>query len=50
VDGAEQAGFHTSITIGVDGLALVAYHEPLNEELRVAHCSNRFCTPYVRPR
>jgi hypothetical protein len=37
-------GLHTSITIGADGLGLIAYHDLTNGGLKVAHCSNVNCT------
>ncbi len=51
-DGVLVAGYQPSITIGVDGLPLVAYqrHEPPPDgnltALMVMHCSNPFCLPY----
>ena len=39
-----------SITIGIDGLPLVSYHETLPPQLKVAHCSNSLCVPYYRRR
>jgi predicted regulator of Ras-like GTPase activity (Roadblock/LC7/MglB family) len=41
---------YTSITIGVDGLPVISYFDNTNNTLNVAHCSNVFCTPYVRRR
>jgi hypothetical protein len=40
----------TSITIGSDGLPLIAYYDSTNNDLRVAHCSNPLCTPFHRRR
>ena len=40
----------TSITIGADGLGLISYYDVTNGDLKVAHCSNVFGTPYVRHR
>ncbi len=48
VDGTTP--WHTSITIGVDGLPIISYYDSGNRDLRVAHCSNTFCTPQVRRR
>jgi len=53
VDSEGATGSSTSITIGTDGLPVISY--VLNDSydgdrLKVAHCSNAFCTPYVRPR
>jgi hypothetical protein len=41
-------GGYTSITIGADGLPVISYNAA--SALKVAHCSNRFCVPYHRPR
>ena len=41
--------FGTSVTIGLDGLPLVSYHNQTNG-LQVVHCSNAFCIPYFRRR
>ena len=43
-------GRDTSITLGVDGLPLVSYYDYTNDDLKVVHCSNRFCIPHVRYR
>ena len=40
----------TVITIGADGLPILAYHEYSNDELRVVHCSDLSCEPYHRRR
>lgn len=45
-----NTGNHTSVTVGRDGLPLVGYSDTVNDELRVAHCSNVFCVPYLRRR
>ena len=41
--------FGTAVSIGVDGLPIVAFHNQTHG-LRVVHCSNVFCVPYVRRR
>jgi hypothetical protein len=41
--------FGTAVSIGVDGLPIVAY-ENLTNGLQVVHCSNVFCVPYFRRR
>lgn len=41
--------FGTAVSIGVDGLPLVAYQNQTNG-LQVVHCSNVFCVPYFRRR
>ena len=40
----------TSITIGADGLGMISYHDDTNQDLKVAHCENAFCSPYFRRR
>lgn len=40
----------TSITIGADGLALISYRDNTNADLKVAHCANAPCSPYVARR
>ncbi|MDP2674288.1 MAG: hypothetical protein Q8Q00_05190 [Dehalococcoidia bacterium] len=50
VDSAGSVGLYTSITVGTDGLPVVSYNDDTNDDLKVAHCSNRFCTPFHRPR
>jgi len=41
----------TSVTIGADGLPLIRYRDPSAPGvLKVAHCSNVFCVPYLRRR
>ncbi|HQQ76613.1 MAG TPA: hypothetical protein PLB01_04605 [Thermoanaerobaculia bacterium] len=44
VDGASLAGQYSSIAIGSDGRGLISYHDGLNGDLRVAHCSDAACT------
>jgi hypothetical protein len=41
--------FGTAVSIGVDGLPIVAYHNQASG-LQVVHCSNVFCIPYFRRR
>jgi hypothetical protein len=43
-------GWYTSITIGTDGLGLISYRDQTNDDLKVAHCENTFCSPYFRRR
>lgn len=38
-----NAGQFTSITIGADGLGLIAYHDAANLDLKVAHCNDLAC-------
>jgi hypothetical protein len=50
VDIVGDVGVDSSITIGADGLPLVAYRDSTNGDLKVAHCTNTFCVPYLRRR
>ena len=50
VDSPGDVGVYTSMTVGSDGLPLISYTDTTNGDLKVAHCSNRFCVPYHRPR
>ena len=50
VDSTGEIGDFSSATVGVDGLPLISYYDWTNGDLKVAHCSNRFCVPYHRPR
>jgi hypothetical protein len=43
-------GSYNTITIGVDGLGLIAYFDLTNFDLKVAKCSSVFCIPYFRRR
>ena len=42
--------YSSSVTIGFDGLGLISYYDSTNDALKVAHCSNIFCSPYFRRR
>jgi hypothetical protein len=50
VDAAGDVGQYTAVTIGSDGLPLIAYYDVTHQDLKVAHCSNPWCLPYVRRR
>jgi hypothetical protein len=43
---AFNAGPCTSITIGVDGLPVIAYLTAATNSLKIAKCTNPFCIPY----
>jgi predicted regulator of Ras-like GTPase activity (Roadblock/LC7/MglB family) len=42
--GSRDKGKYSSIAIGSDGLAIIAYYDATEGELEVAHCSNVKCT------
>jgi len=44
------AGGVTSVTIGVDGNPLIAYHNTTDGDLMVTHCSTPTCIPYFHRR
>ena len=44
VDSAGCVGEYTSLTIGADGLPVVAYYDATNYVLNVLHCGNTACT------
>jgi hypothetical protein len=48
--GTALVGSYASITLAADGLGLISYRDSTNGDLKVAHCSNALCTPYVRRR
>ena len=37
------------LSIGVDGLPVVAYNDEAPDDLEVLHCSNQSCIPFYRP-
>lgn len=41
---------HTSLTIGADGLPVFAYYDDNGGDLKVVHCSDQSCQPYLRRR
>ena len=41
-------GSYTSIARGGDGLMLISYYSVTWSALKVFHCSNVTCTPYIR--
>jgi Calx-beta domain len=44
IDPSPGAGLYASVTVGSDGLGLIAYYDQLSADLRVAHCSNTACS------
>ena len=48
LDGPDNVGIFTSITIGADGLGLISYYDFTNGDLKVFHCQSVTCAPYVR--
>jgi hypothetical protein len=50
LDSTGDVGYFTSVAIGTDGLGLISYYDVSNGDLKVAHLSNAFGLPYVRPR
>ena len=50
LDSTSGVGEYTSVTIGADGLGLISYYDDEHYHLKVAHCANTLCTPYVRRR
>lgn len=42
--GGANGGSHTSITLGADGLPVIAYHDVANGRLKVAKCGNNACS------
>ena len=43
-------GRFSSVTIGMDGLPIISYHDEADGRFNAAHCSNLFCVPHHRPR
>ena len=35
---------YNSLTIGIDGFGVVAYYDESNKDLKIANCSDRFCS------
>lgn len=50
VDSAGDVGWFTSMTMGADGLPVIAYHDITNGNLKVVKCANATCMPFVRSR
>jgi hypothetical protein len=47
---AANVGSYASITIGVDGMPLIAYQDASFGSVKAVHCSNVRCEPFVRRR
>jgi hypothetical protein len=43
-DPTNIVGMQSSISIGADGLPIIAHHDVTDGELRISHCSNASCT------
>jgi hypothetical protein len=50
VDGTGEVGWFTSLTIGADGLPVIAYHDMSQGDLKVVKCASATCMPFVRSR
>ena len=44
LDSVGDVGSFTSVTIGIDGRALISYSDSTNGDLKVAHCADLACT------
>jgi len=47
---AADVGQYTSIGIAGDGLPIISYYDVTNGDLKVAKCTNVFCSPYFKRR
>ena len=50
IDDSGVPGQPSALTIGTDGLPIMAYFDNDSDSLKVALCGNQFCTPYFRRR
>ena len=50
ISGAGTVAGRAPVTIGVDGLPLIAFYDSAAKDLRVLHCSNPWCVPYASQR
>lgn len=48
LDSVNAVGTYSSITIGRDGFGLISYYDSSSTALRVLHCSDIYCQPFVR--
>ncbi|MEE8131858.1 MAG: hypothetical protein V3T98_02330, partial [Candidatus Paceibacterota bacterium] len=49
MDSEGDVGYHTSITIGIDGLPIISYNTNLPSYLKVVHCANVSCSAFDTP-
>jgi hypothetical protein len=47
--GGNDVGYYTSITIGTDGLPIIAFHDATIQALKVTHCNDIACTGGSEP-
>ena len=50
LDSVGDVGQYSAITLGADGLPLIAYYDATNAHLKVVHCLDTLCSPYFRRR
>ncbi|MET0552259.1 MAG: Calx-beta domain-containing protein [Vicinamibacteria bacterium] len=48
IDGEGDVGRQSAIAFGSDGLALIAYYDATNRDLKIAHCLTADCTSSTR--
>ena len=46
LDSTDNMGQYSAITIGTDGLPVIAYFDGTNYNLKVVKCTNPFCISY----
>ena len=49
LDSAGGVGWYPSITIGTDGMPIIAYYDATNGDLKVVHCTTTACTSTDTP-
>jgi hypothetical protein len=47
IDSVGMVGSFSSITIGADGMGLISYYDQTNGDLKVAHCGDLNCLPFM---